>query len=69
MDDKHWNSNERCNYGTYRIYAQKSPLNAHADVSGRARGLNFSRSLHPHQNFVPVSSKGSDEPAHVRRLA
>ena len=40
---------------------QKPPLNAHSDVSSRARGLNFGLSLHLHPYFVYASSEDSGE--------
>ena len=49
-------------------YAQKPIFNAHADVSGWARGLKFSLNLHVHPYFMYVSSKGTDESAHLSRL-
>ena len=56
-------------FGTYIAYAQKSPLNAHIDVSDRARGLKFVPGLHLHPYFVYASSETSSESAHMRRLA
>ena len=50
------------------VYAQKPHLNAHAEVSSGARGLNFVLSLHLHPYFVYASGEGSDETAHMRRL-
>ena len=38
-------------------YAQTPPLNAHADVSRGARGLNFGLSLHLNIYFVLASSE------------
>ena len=38
---------------------QGNNLKAHADVFGRARGINFGLSIHLHPNHVYVSSKGS----------
>ena len=43
-------------------------LNAHADISGKAVGLNVSLSIHSLLNFVYASSKGSGESAHLCRL-
>ena len=48
-------------------YAQRPLINAHADVSSRARNLNLSLSLHLHPYFEYASSQGSDE--HMHRLA
>ena len=45
--------------------AQKPPLNAHVDVSSRARGLKFGLRLYS----VCSSSEATDETAHLRRLA
>ena len=50
-------------------FAQKPPLNAHADLHTVARGLNFGLTLHLHQNFVYASSEGSGESARLCRLA
>ena len=50
-------------------YAQKPPLDAHADIFSRTRGLNFGLSLHLHSNFVYASKEGSSESTHLRRLA
>ena len=50
-------------------YAQKPSLNAHADISSGARGLNFGLSLHLLTNFVYSSSEGSGESVHLQRLA
>ena len=41
--------------------AQKPPLITYADISSRARDLNFDLSLHLHSCFVNVSSKDPDE--------
>ena len=49
-------------------YAQKTHLNAHADVFSGVRGLNFCLSLHLHPYFVNASGEDSDETAHMRRL-
>ena len=49
-------------------YAQKPHLNAHAEVSSGARGLNFDLSLHLYPYFAYASGEGSDETAHMRRL-
>ena len=46
---------------------QKSPLNAHADVSKGAGGIKFCLSLYLHPYFGCVSSKGSGECAHLRQ--
>ena len=43
------------------------PLNTHAEASIRARGLNFSPSLHLHQYFE-YASNGFDEYVHLCRL-
>ena len=48
---------------------QKIPLTPLADVSRRARTLNFCQSLDLHPNFIYASSQGSGESAHLRRLA
>ena len=37
---------------------QQPPLNVHADLSRRARGLNFGLSLHLHPFFAYITSKG-----------
>ena len=50
-------------------YAQKPPLNDHANVSSQATGLNFCLSVHHYPNFVHASSKGSCEHAHLRIIA
>ena len=44
-------------------YAQKPPLNSHADLYSRDRSLHFGPSLHLHSNFVYASSKGSSQTA------
>ena len=49
--------------------AQKPPLNPYADVSSRARGLNFGPSLHLHPNFVNESIEGSGRSTYLWRLA
>ena len=50
-------------------YAQKPPWNAHFDVFSGARGLNFGLSFYLHTRFVYASNGGSDEYAHMCRLA
>ena len=61
-------------------YAQKPPLNAHADLSsvcvcggggggGGARGLKFDQSIHLYPYFVHVSSECSGESAHYERAS
>ena len=45
-------------------YARMPLINAIADVSSKARDLNFSLSLHLYPYFVHVSSEHSGEPAH-----
>ena len=40
-------------------------INPHADVSIRARGLNFGWSLHLHPTFVYASNKGLGESMHM----
>ena len=50
-------------------YAQASPLNAHADISRRARGLNFGLSLPLLPYFVYARRKGSGKTARMRSLA
>ena len=50
-------------------YAQKSPLNEHADVSNMVRVLNFALRLHLHPYFMCASSEGSVETAQLRRLS
>ena len=42
-------------------YAQKLPINTHADASSGARVLNFSQSIHLHPYFENANSKGSGE--------
>ena len=49
--------------------AQMSLLNAKADESSKARGLNSDPSLHLHPFFVCGGSEGSGESMHMRRLA
>ena len=44
-------------------YTQKPPINAHVDISSRARGLNFGLSLHLHPYFVFAISEGCGEGA------
>ena len=48
-------------------YAQR-PLNDYADVSSRARCLNFDLSLHLHTYFEYVINKGSGEIVRVWSL-
>ena len=43
---------------------QKPQVNAHADTSCRAKGLNFGLSLQLHPYIVDVSSKGSGKSVH-----
>ena len=50
-------------------YAKMPLIIAHADVSNKARGLNFGQGLHLHPNLVYARSEGSGESAHMRRLA
>ena len=50
-------------------HAQMSLVNTHADLSSKARGLNFSLNLHLHPYFVYVRSIGPGKSVHVRRLA
>ena len=45
------------------------PLNAHADIFSRVRGLNYVLNTHLVPYYVYVRSKGSGETAHVGRLA
>ena len=49
-------------------YAQMPLINALADISSKARCLNFTLSLSLHSYFVYASSEGSDESGHMRRL-
>ena len=49
-------------FGTDHISANAS-INAHAYVSCRARGLNFSLDFHVHVYFVITCSEGSGESA------
>ena len=45
---------------------KKPPLNAYANLSSGARGLNFSLiNLHLHPDFVYPNIEGSDESAHL----
>ena len=48
-------------------HMQKSPLNAHADISSTARYVSFGLSVHLYS--VYASNVGSGESAHMRRLA
>ena len=50
-------------------HSQKTLINAHTDVSSKARGLTFGLSLHQHPYFVYLHSKGSGESVHLHRLA
>ena len=50
-------------------YAQKSPFNDKKGVSSTARRLNFGMSLQLYLYFVYESSEGSNESAHLCRLA
>ena len=50
-------------------HPQKLPINAHADICGGARGVNFGESLHLYPCLVYASSDGSGEPVHLHRLA
>ena len=52
-------------FGTYIAYAQMSPLNAHIDVSSRARSLNVDPGLHFHPYFVYASSETPGKIARV----
>ena len=52
----------------YIAYAQKSPIDTHADQSSRIRDLNLCTSLYLYSNVVYASSEGSGEYAHMRRL-
>ena len=53
----------------YIAYAQmRVIINAHANASSRARGRNFSPSLHLQLYFVYASSEGSGESAHMHKL-
>ena len=54
----------------FSIYCSQVPsLNAAAKVSSQALDIKFGLSLHLHPFFVYVSSEGSGESAHLRRLA
>ena len=44
-------------------------INAHGEVSSKARSLNFWQSLHVHLYFAYASNEGSGESARMRRLA
>ena len=44
---------------------QKPSLNALADLSSRARSLNFGLGFHLHPYLVYASNKGSGEPAQI----
>ena len=46
-------------------YAQKSPLNAHVDVSNEDIALKFGLNLHLYQFFGYVSTEGPGEHAHI----
>ena len=50
-------------------YAQTPLINATADISSWARGLNFGLSLHLHPFFVDSSKEGSDYSALMCKLA
>ena len=50
-------------------YAQVPLINAHVDISSKARGLHFGLCIHLLLYFVYASSEGSGESAHERRLA
>ena len=50
-------------------YAQMPLINALADISSKARCINFDLSLRLPPYFVYASSEGSDESAHMHRLA
>ena len=50
-------------------YAQRPPLNTHADSSSRTKGLEIGQSLNLHQYFGYASSEGSCEPADLYSLA
>ena len=43
-------------------------LKAHADLSSKARGLNFGPRIHLHPYDVYTSSEGSGKSAHLHRL-
>ena len=46
-------------------HAHQTPLNAHADISTVARGLNFGMSLHLHIYFMHAINEGSGEPVQL----
>ena len=48
-------------------YVQMPLMNSHADISSKAKGLNFGLSLYLHSYFVYWSSKGSSESVHMCR--
>ena len=50
-------------------YAQMYLINAHSDVSNKAKGLSFVLSHHLQPYFVYASSEGSGESVHMHRLA
>ena len=50
-------------------YAQKSPLNVHADVLSEAKDQSGGPSLHLNPNFEDLSSEGSSKHAHLHILA
>ena len=47
----------------------QTPLNAYADVSSRARGINFGLNLQLHLYFVYTSSEGSAKLVHLHRVS
>ena len=49
-------------------YAQMPLINAHAEVSSKARDIHFVLSLHLQPYFVYAISEGSGESAHMCRL-
>ena len=54
-------------YVTNNGPAQNLPLNGHADISSRVRGIIIGLNLHPY--LMNVSSQGSDVCAHMCRHA
>ena len=50
------------------VFIAEHPLNAHADLSSEAKGLNFCLSLHLQPFFEYASCEGSGESARLRRL-
>ena len=50
-------------------YAQKPPLNTHADVIIGVKFLNSGSSLHLHPYYAYANNEGSGESAHLRSLA